>query len=407
MSNKQPLKILINGWYGQRNAGDDAILDVFVARSAAHFDAHVTVLSEFPENVEQSPGVRSLFHPVLVGRGCLAHYLKGIAWRHLRAIREADLVVLGGGGILRDNTNWRNLFRLLDEIWLAKLFGRKTMMYAIGVGPFKTRFGKWLIGATARACDLVTVRDERAATLLREIGVPAEHIHVVADPAFLMASEAPPEARRSELETLFKTGKKKLGFYPTFYLRRLPESIPAIAAALDQLAEEEDLEFVAVPMSVLGGNMDDVVIARRVQAAMKRPEVLHIYEHELTARQLKWVTTLAPLNLTVRLHAMIFSLGCEVPVVAVNYEHKVKNVFEDFASPDYLVDIDANLTARLVEATRKALRSLEDYGRHIGQQRPRVAVRSNATFELMQALMEKGSHAQAAIAAPESKRETP
>lgn len=405
MSDKQSLNILINGWYGQLNAGDDAILDVFVERAAAGFDAHITVLSEFPDNVPTGPRLRSRFHPVLLGRGMLSQYLNGNAWRHIRTVREADLVVLGGGGILRDNTNWRNLLRLLDEIWLAKLFGRKTMLYAIGVGPFKTRLGKWLIGAAARACDLVTVRNERGAQLLREVGVPASHIHVVADPAFLLAPQAPAEPARAELETLFSSGKKKIGFYPTFFLRRHPESIDRIAAALDQLAESESVEFVAIPMSVLGHSIDDVVIARRVQAAMKRPEALHLFEKRLSPTELKWATALAPLNITVRLHAMIFSLGCNVPVVPINYEHKVKNVFDDFAAPEYLVEMDETLTVRLVEATRLALRNLESYALHIDQRRARVTPRARATFELMQALG-KGNKA-LHIASQESRRETP
>lgn len=383
MSGKQDLNILINGWYGQLNAGDDAILDVFVERTAEKFDARFTVLSEFPDNIPHTPRLRSVFHPVLLGRGMLRHYLNGSVWRHLRAIREADLVVLGGGGILRDNTNWRNLLRLLDEIWLAKLFGRKTMLYAIGVGPFKTRIGKWLIGATARACDLVTVRSQRAAELLREVGVPAERIHVVADPAFLLPAKAPADAQRAELAALFGSGKKKIGFYPTFYLRRKPEGLKRIAAALDELVETEDVEIVAVPMSVLDTGMDDVVIARRIRAEMRHPEALHIVEQRLTAQELKWVTRQAVLNITVRLHAMIFSLGCNVPVVALNYEPKVSNVFEDFAAPEYLIDIDEGITARLVEATRLALGRLASYGEHIRQRRQRVNARSGATFDLM------------------------
>lgn len=388
MSGKQPLNILINGWYGQLNAGDDAILDVFVERTASRFDARFTVLSELPGNIPPTSRLRSLFHPSLLGRRALRHYLNGDVLRHLRAIRQADLVVLGGGGILRDNTNWRNLLRLLDEIWLAKLFGRKTMMYAIGVGPFRSRIGKWLIGATARACDLVTVRSQRAAELLREVGVPAERIHVVADPAFLLPARPPAAGVRAELEALFGGGKRRIGFYPTFFLRRRPENLARIAAAFDQLAETEDVEFVALPMSVLDGGMDDVVITRRIRDAMRSPEALHVYERRLTAQELKWASALAPLNITVRLHAMIFSLGCGVPVVPLNYEPKVPNVFEDFAAPEYLVDFDEDLEPRLVDSVRLALRRLDTYAAHVEQRLPRVAARSDATFELMARLFD-------------------
>ena len=170
----EPLNILINGWYGQLNAGDDAILDVFLEQTRARFNADVTVLSETPENIPPALGVRCLWHPIVFGRGAVSALLAGTTWRHLKEIRKADLFVLGGGGILRDNTTWRNLLRLLDEIWFAKLFGKKIMLYGIGVGPFKTRLGRKLIGASVRMCDLVTVRSERCAQLLREVGVKPE-----------------------------------------------------------------------------------------------------------------------------------------------------------------------------------------------------------------------------------------
>lgn len=382
MNSKPSLNILINGWYGQLNAGDDAILEVFAEQMAARFDTHITVLSEMPENIPGTPRMRGVFHPVLLGRGMLSQIANGNAWRHLREIRKADLVVVGGGGILRDNTNWRNLLRLLDEIWLARLFGRKTMLYAIGVGPFKSRLGKWAIAATVRRCDLVTVRSERCAELLREIGVDSDRIHVVADPAFLLAPQAPAD---QELTTLFSSGKRKVGFYPTFFIRRYPDCYARFAAALDHLVETENVEVVAVPMSILNGpGEDDVTTARRVRAAMKHPEALHLYEKQLSASELKWATGQALFNITVRLHAMIFSLGNNVPAVPVNYEPKVPNVFRDFDAPEYLVALDEHLGTRLAETARSCLHNLAAYTEQIRDRRARVTARSVRTFDLAQ-----------------------
>jgi polysaccharide pyruvyl transferase CsaB len=401
MKPQRPFNILINGWYGQFNAGDDAILDVFVDQVKARLDCDITVLSEFPDNIPASSGLHSRLHPVAIGRGALSVILKGIFFRHLRVVRQCDLFVLGGGGLLRDNTNWRNLIRLLDEIWLAKLFGRKTMLYAIGVGPFRSALGKWVIGASVRMCDLVTVRSERCAALLRSIGVAPDRIHVVADPAFLLAPQTPADL---EIKALFSTGKKKIGFYPTFaLLLGYPDDahLKQLAVALDRIVETEDVEIVAVPMSVLDDGFDDVRVARLVQASMKHPEALHIYEKRLSAPELKWVTSQATMNITVRLHAMIFSLGSSVPVVAVNYEPKVANVFADFGAPEYLVDIAPGYGAPLAEAVSLCLRNLEPYTRLIRERRASVAASAAATFDLMGTLC---ADARPASAAPQRDR---
>lgn len=388
----KPYNIVISGWYGQLNAGDDAILDVFVQQATARSDCKVTVLSESPENLPPTPRRRALMHPVAFGRGALAVILKGVMWRHMKVIRDCDLFVLGGGGLLRDNTNWRNLVRLLDEIWIARLFGRKTMLYAIGIGPFKTRLGKWLIGASVRMCDLITVRSERCATLLREIGVPAERIHVVADPAFLLASEAPQD---THIRALFSPARKKIGFYPTFALlmgHHHEGQLKQLAAGLDALVDSHGVEIVAVPMSVLDDGFDDVRVARLVQGFMRHPEAMTIYEGRLSAQELKWVTAQALMNVTVRLHAMIFSLGAETPVVAVNYEPKVANVFSDFGMPEYLVQMDADLDRKLATAAARCLDRIDSCIEQIRDRRAAVAASAGKTFELMRAL-DSGAHA--------------
>jgi polysaccharide pyruvyl transferase CsaB len=376
----QRKRIIISGWYGQFNAGDDAILDVFIEQTKARTDCDIAVLSESPENLDD---VVALQHPVGLGRGALRNLFDGTYLRHVNQLRRSDLFVLGGGGLLRDNTNWRNLVRLLDEIWWAKLFGRKVMLYAIGVGPFKSRLGKWLIGRSVNMCDLITVRSERCATLLRGIGVAPHRIHLVADPAFLLAEQAP---RDPELGALF-AGGNKIGFYPTYALLR--KSFPGdahlkrLAAALDRLVETDAVEIVAVPMSVRSNGFDDVRVARLIRAEMKYPEALEIYEKRLTAQELKWVSAQARLNITVRLHAMIFSLGAGVPVVAVNYEPKVGNVFASFGAPEYLVEIDENVGTALAEATALCIRNLTPYIRRIAERRDCIRTAAAKTFDLM------------------------
>jgi N-acetylglucosaminyldiphosphoundecaprenol N-acetyl-beta-D-mannosaminyltransferase len=395
----KPYNIVISGWYGQLNAGDDAILDVFVQQATARSDCTVTVLSEAPHNLPPAPRRRALMHPVAFGKGTLAVLFKGVMWRHMKLIRDCDLFVLGGGGLLRDNTNWRNLVRLLDEIWIARLFGRKTMLYAIGVGPFKTRLGKWLIGASVRMCDLVTVRSERCASLLRDIGVPAERIHVVADPAFLLTSDVPQDP---VIRALFSPAKKRVGFYPTFALLmdyHDENQLRQLAAGLDGLVESHGVEIVAVPMSVLNNGLDDVRVAQLVQGFMRHPQAMTIYEHQLTAQELKWVTAQALMNVTVRLHAMIFSLGANVPVVAVNYEPKVANVFADFGAPEYLVEMDQDLDRNLAAAAGRCIDNLDAYTEQIRDRRNAVSANSARTFELMRAL---DSNAHARTGAPNS-----
>jgi polysaccharide pyruvyl transferase CsaB len=385
LSRDTRLNILINGWYGHWNAGDDAILEVFIEQAIDRLDCDIVVLSGLPENIPQSSRVSSAFHLPVSIKGAIKSLFDGSFYRHLNRIRKCDLFVLGGGGLLRDNTTWRNLIHLLDEIWFSKLFGRKVMLYAIGVGPFKSRLGKFLIRVSVNMCDLITVRSERGAQLLREIGIAPERIHVVADPAFLLKPVAPVD---QDLVRLL-AGGKKIGVFPTISLVSGEHDfshVNRLAAALDRLVEEEGLQFVAMPMRVRDSGLDDVKISLAIKAAMKHSDALQVYEKRLTPSELKWATSQNMMNLTVRLHAMIFSLGAKVPVVAINYEPKVSNVFSALKCPQYLVEMDDRLDTALVDSVKQCLHDLPQYRQRIID--IGLATESSAlrTFELMQSL---------------------
>src|SRR4051812_28299217 len=119
--------IMISGWYGADNAGDDAILEQFITEMVNNPTLRLFVLTELPERVEQrygAPNIAAIFHGP-PGLGSIKRFLRGETQKRLRTLRSCDLFVLGGGGILRDNTSYSNLIRILDEIWIAKLLGTK------------------------------------------------------------------------------------------------------------------------------------------------------------------------------------------------------------------------------------------------------------------------------------------
>jgi polysaccharide pyruvyl transferase CsaB len=382
MNSKPPLKIVISGWYGHWNAGDDAILQVFIEQVTSRLKCNIVVLSERPENIHKTNQVSGIFHLLPSIKGIIRSLIDGSFLRHLKNIRSCDLFVLGGGGLLRDNTNWRNLIRLLDEVWISKLFGRKVMLYAIGVGPFKSRLGKLVIGASVKMCDLITVRSENDACLLREIGVASERIHVVADPAFLLQPEVPKDQALVEI----LSQPRKIGLFPTFSLIMEGQDfshVIRLAAALDKLAEHEGLQFVILPMQVSESSMDDVQMANAIKSAMKHPEAIQIYEKRLTPSELKWATNKTLLNITLRLHAMIFSLGANAPVVAINYEPKVGNVFGALNCPQFLVEMDDSLDTTLVSAVKQCLTDLPNYAQIITEFSPAARMEASRTFELM------------------------
>lgn len=106
-------KILISGYYGFSNAGDEAMLTAIVT-SLKQQDPQVelTVISGHPE-------VTAKLHPV---KAVHRFDLPGI----VRALWHADLLLSGGGSLLQNVTSRLSLYYYLSIIGLAGLMGKRS-----------------------------------------------------------------------------------------------------------------------------------------------------------------------------------------------------------------------------------------------------------------------------------------
>ncbi len=393
MNDSTRSRIVLSGWHGHDNAGDDATLRAFVDEIANHGERHLTVLSELPQRIEAvfgSEHVSSAPHYETVGLHGLTHLVKGRLGGHLGRLRKCDLFVLGGGSLLRDNTTWHNLFRVVDEIFWARIFGKKVALYAVGIGPIKTRLGGWLIQQAAVRSDVIAVRDEGSRKLLQDLGVDDARIHVVADPGFVLRTQ--PIEDPELLKRVRTPGT--VGFFPSLGFIEDGDDlseIPRIAKALDELHEKRELTFLSMPMRVLPDEIDDIHVTRLIQKEMRHPQALEVYEKRLGAEQLKWLTGQFELNLTIRLHALIFSLSNGVPAVGIEYEPKVTNLLRDFGLSDCGAPMGEELTAKLVAAVEHVLDSPKDVAAHIQARLPAVKDSAQSCFRLIESLLENDS----------------
>jgi polysaccharide pyruvyl transferase CsaB len=165
-------RILLSGYYGFGNTGDEAILASTVkALRKARPGLDIMVLSKDPEQTCTSYGVKAFQRMDIFQVG--------------KAINQADLVVFGGGSLLQDVTSLRSLIYYLSIIQLSHLLGKPVVVYANGIGPISSRIGRTLTRHTLSKAKAITVRDAESKAELQRLGVPLE-IKVTADPAFLL-----------------------------------------------------------------------------------------------------------------------------------------------------------------------------------------------------------------------------
>lgn len=288
-------RVVISGYYGFGNTGDEAVLaGMLAAFRRVGIDARVTVLSADPSlTMRDHPGVESIHRYAILPVA--------------RAVAGADLVISGGGSLLQDVTSAISPRYYLAVLQLAHFLGRRTMVYAQGVGPLVRESTRKAVARALNRVGLITVRDPDSRVLLQSIGVDRPPIQVSADPSFLME----PDLRSADA---LLSGHGLLGeelmavalrSWPGDWLREAGE-------AIRRAAERLGVKVVLVPMQ----RPDDVETCAAVGEA--------VMLHDLGGpRVVKGVIARCGLVVGMRLHSLIFAAAERVPFVPIVYDPKV------------------------------------------------------------------------------------
>jgi polysaccharide pyruvyl transferase CsaB len=320
--------ILIGGYYGHGNAGDEAILAGLVsALRALRPGLAVTAASGDPARTAAEHGVRAV----------AAGDLPALA----AAVEESDLVILGGGGLFQDywpvpaetllTPRQGGLPAYLAYLVLAALLGRPAMICAVGVGPLATEEGRRLTRAAFELCRRATVRDPGSLALLGEIA-PHVTAGLAADPAFLLQPATGPEIDGllaalgvGAAEPLTGVALRHWDFGVS------PEAWEEAAArALDLHLAETPGRLLFLPFQSESGRYeDDLAVSRRVAAALDRPERALVIDRRLRPAELAGLLGRCERVLAMRYHAALFALAAGVPAAALAYDPKVSSLLDE------------------------------------------------------------------------------
>ena len=137
-------RVLISGYIGFQNFGDDAILGLLV-RYLRKSNCAITALSSDPESTEKMFKIKALNYMNFF------HILWGVF--------DTNVLISGGGSLIQNGTSSLSLLYYLAIIFLAKLFGKKVIIFAQGIGPIYGKGYQWLSKKILKMCDLILVRD--------------------------------------------------------------------------------------------------------------------------------------------------------------------------------------------------------------------------------------------------------
>lgn len=332
MMEKQKFSIVISGYYGFNNAGDEAIL-LSMLKSMREFLPQVecVVLSGNPRNTEVVYDVESVHRFNL--------------FKIVRVINSCDIFVSGGGSLLQDVTSKRSLLYYLGVIFLAKVLGKPVMLYAQGVGPINNSFMRWLTGKVLGKVNFITVRDKESYEFLKHLGLSPERMRITADVVFML-----PQATLSDGKILMSRSGLNSNTEVVGVAVRSWENdkyLGALADALDVLADDGKQIYI-IPFQY----PTDVTVAKKLQKALRHPS--KTLNRVCSTEEMLSVIGNLSLLIGMRLHSLIFASVMKVPFVALEYDPKVESYVRNLgvASAGNINELTTEKILRAVEGAK-------------------------------------------------------
>jgi polysaccharide pyruvyl transferase WcaK-like protein len=352
-------RLLISGFYGFDNAGDEAVLAAMVQLFREQQpEVDLTVLSAAPDATRRLHGVEALPR--------MARHTVGAA------IASCDLFVSGGGSLLQDATSARSPLYYLALIYLATRAKKPVALYCQGIGPLRRLALRRLTRLVLNRVSPITVRDAESARELERLGVGCEPVPLFGTaevgerggevlrswPQVHDASTAPPPHRPTipsphHLATSLSQSKRPpvyIAADPVFALSPAPDfdagrwlpplpdhgwlgvsvrpwpgleaMLPRLAEALRHVETETGLKPLLLPLQ---WDMDQPVCERLATlvsgvAMLKAPG--------LDPRG--WLALVGGLRglVAMRLHALIFAASQGIPLTGIAYDPKITALLE-------------------------------------------------------------------------------
>ena len=286
--------VLLCGYYGEDNLGDDALLQV--------------LLQDLPWGSRPLITARN---SASVQRFCADATV--VNRRSVRAVlgsvNRVQAVIFGGGSLLQDSTSQKSLFYYVLLILWSRCRGRRIFLWGQGLGPLDHRLSRLIVRWVLPLCTSASWRDQRSLELARS-WAPNLPSCIGPDPVWQM----PMQSWTGGVSIV-------LSWRPTPLLDR--DGWRRLLSAVDQLATELD-----APVHWLAFHQhQDANLLNHLCDLDLVPETLMHRSDTLVPNSIQEVFDVvrtARIVLPMRLHALILARLTCCPMAALSYDPKVE-----------------------------------------------------------------------------------
>lgn len=298
-------KAILCGYYGRDNVGDDALL--------------MTLIQMLPETVQ--PLVLSANPQQTRERLQVEAIPNRSAFPILDAFKKADYFIWGGGSLMQDVTSFRNPIYYGGLMALAQQKGLKTMAWAQGIGPLRSRFSQWLTRKTLIGCEEISVRDRASAKLLSSWGLSPL---IAPDPVWALESEPFPK--------LWELPAPRIAVTLREHPQLTTEKIKVLTQALISFQKATETCILLLPFQP-----KDYPLAAAIASQIPEPKAVISGE---TPTRLKRLFRGVEMAIGMRYHSLIMAASEECRCFAISYDPKISQLMTELEIPGWeLADI--------------------------------------------------------------------
>jgi len=298
-------KILISGYYGFDNFGDEAILGVLIDYLKGR---DVTVLSSNPSKTSALYNVKSIY--------------SFDTEQIMKDISQYDVLISGGGSLLQNVTSMNSLLYYCGLINIMKAMKKDVIIFAQGIGPINGFWGNLLAKSALKNCKHVSVRDEKSLELLKKWKIDAE---LVCDPIFNLSLPSYPKTRKIGIQ---------LRKYHTLTDELFDELVKQIAFNFT----DREIELISFQDS------EDVGISEVFYNKMKKkfPTTNINIIKGLSNNQIIERVSQYDYLIAMRFHACLLGLKYGIKTMAISYDPKVETLAKNAKIPYLAMDSTKN-----------------------------------------------------------------
>jgi polysaccharide pyruvyl transferase WcaK-like protein len=264
----------------------------------------------------------------------------------LRSIKECDLMVSCSDENFKETASmlplnvywvftwWSMLFERSFEILVARMFGKRVVMFPNSVGPFKTMIGRFLSRLALSNCHTVIIRDSVSYGIVKSLNVSSRKL-LTSDMALLYETETGPIPE--------KTNRPSIGVCTGVYshsisMQEIERYVREHAKALDAAVEKHGFGVVFLPHYISGFEYDDMAISKLVVENMKHKDHCRIINAD-SLEEFKRSISQMGIVVSSKMHPAVLAMSSYVPCISVAYDHKQTAFFKDLGLLDFTIPL--------------------------------------------------------------------